>query len=320
MKDLLRVYKEYKVYKVPAVFSGIQGLQGIQGASGIQGLQGIQGASGIQGLQGIQGASGIQGLQGIQGASGIQGLQGIQGASGIQGLQGIQGASGIQGLQGIQGASGIQGLQGIAGSGLSAGSANQVVYTNASNVASGSANFTFVDGSSGLAVNNNDIYFAGANNELIEFDAGDINIITTDGDTNIGNGSADIRLTASDFVYVEPALQVDNLKLDGNTLSSTNTNGNIVLSPDGTGNVGIGTTSPSDKLHVSGAIYLDSFSPGIATNRLYNTSGIPKFDGGTIVQSEPVTSGNEIRNMMVMTEEVYNNLGSYDSNTLYFLT
>jgi len=33
------------------------------------------------------------------------------------------------------------------------------------------------------------------------------------------------------------ALQVDNLKLDGNTLSSTDTNGNINVTPDGTGKV-----------------------------------------------------------------------------------
>lgn len=35
------------------------------------------------------------------------------------------------------------------------------------------------------------------------------------------------------------ALQVDNLKLDGNTLSTTDTNGNLILSPDGTGTVRI---------------------------------------------------------------------------------
>jgi len=48
------------------------------------------------------------------------------------------------------------------------------------------------------------------------------------------------------------ALAVDNLKLDGNTISSTDTNGDITIDPDGTGdtiiasgNVGIGTSSPS---------------------------------------------------------------------------
>jgi hypothetical protein len=52
-------------------------------------------------------------------------------------------------------------------------------------------------------------------------------------------------------------LNVDNLRLDGNTISSTDTNGDITIDPDGTGdtiiasgNVGIGTSSPSETLHV----------------------------------------------------------------------
>ena len=62
-------------------------------------------------------------------------------------------ASGIQWtsssiLQGAQGALGTQGTQGIQGiTGPVSGDANQVVYKNASNIASGSANLTF-DGTS----------------------------------------------------------------------------------------------------------------------------------------------------------------------------
>ena len=41
---------------------------------------------------------------------------------------------------------------------------------------------------------------------------------------------------------------------------------------------------------------------------------------GDLVLSDPVASGSGVINIMVMTEAVYNNLGSYDSNTLYFLT
>ena len=44
-------------------------------------------------------------------------------------------------------------------------------------------------------------------------------------------------------------LNVDNVQIDGNTISSTDTNGNIMLDPNGTGNVGIGMT-PSRPLHV----------------------------------------------------------------------
>jgi len=47
-------------------------------------------------------------------------------------------------------------------------------------------------------------------------------------------------------------LTVDNVKIDGNTISSTDTNGDITLDPNGTGdtiiasgNLGIGTTSPT---------------------------------------------------------------------------
>jgi hypothetical protein len=100
-----------------------------------------QGPQGTQGLQGLQG-SGTQGLQG----TGNQGVQGLQGNQGLQGLQGNQGLQGTQGLQGLsnQGVQGLQGLQGIAGP--VAGSANQIVYKDGSNVATGSGNLTF-DGS-----------------------------------------------------------------------------------------------------------------------------------------------------------------------------
>ena len=36
---------------------------------------------------------------------------------------------------------------------------------------------------------------------------------------------------------VDGSVQIDNLQLDGNTLSSTNTNGDVTVTPDGTGNV-----------------------------------------------------------------------------------
>ena len=45
--------------------------------------------------------------------------------------------------------------------------------------------------------------------------------------------------TATAVSISSAALGVDNLKLDGNTLSSTDTNGNIVLDPNGTGTVNI---------------------------------------------------------------------------------
>jgi trimeric autotransporter adhesin len=73
-----------------------------------------------------------------------QGTQGIQGTTGTQGIQGTQGTTGTQGIQGTTGTTGTTGTQGIQGiTGPVAGSANQVVYKNGSNVAAGSANLTF---------------------------------------------------------------------------------------------------------------------------------------------------------------------------------
>jgi hypothetical protein len=105
---------------------------------GSLGTQGIQGPQGTQGIQGTQGTQGPPGLDGAFAGQGIQGTQGIQGIQGPQGTQGIQGDLGIQGLDGLFAGQGIQGTIGPV-----AGSANQVVYKDASNNPTGSANLTF---------------------------------------------------------------------------------------------------------------------------------------------------------------------------------
>jgi hypothetical protein len=53
---------------------------------------------------------------------------------------------------------------------------------------------------------------------------------------------------------VATIVRVDNLQLDSNTISSINANGHILLSPNGTGDVGIGTTTPNELLTVAGNI------------------------------------------------------------------
>ena len=64
--------------------------------------------------------------------------------------------------------------------------------------------------------------------------------------------SASAGGTFAGNVTVNALLNVDNLRLDGNTISSTDTNGNVTIDPAGTGdtiiasgNVGIGTTTPA---------------------------------------------------------------------------
>lgn len=58
---------------------------------------------------------------------------------------------------------------------------------------------------------------------------------------NIDGGVIDAVTIGTNSAVTD--LRVDNLQLDGNTISSTNTDGNITLDPNGTGNVSIGNFS-----------------------------------------------------------------------------
>ena len=143
----------------------------VTGATGPQGATGPVGATGtsITGATGPQGATGtsITGATGPQGATGLTGATGtsITGATGPQGATGtsITGATGPVGATGTSttGATGPVGATGLTGAtGPAAGSANQVVYKDGSNVAAGSSNLTF-NGStlttSGITVGNSSV-------------------------------------------------------------------------------------------------------------------------------------------------------------------
>ena len=107
-------------------------------------------------------------------------------------------------------------------------------------------------------------------------------------------------------------LQVDNLNLNGNTISSTDTDGDIRLDPNGTGdvivasgNVGVGTSSPAEKLDVAQGLarFANNITPttesdgaayfGKIGNQAFvsNTGGFAVRDSGT-TRLVVDTSGN----------------------------
>ena len=131
----------------------------------------------------------------------------------------------------------------------------------------------------------------------------------------------DAPLTASQ-------VNVDNLRLDGNTISSTDTNGNVTIDPDGTGVVDVVGTFKSD------IVQLDAGSaPTWDTNtRLWSESGFgARYDGyqhrfdvgvsrteamridasGQIMMHKSslgvTTAGHEFRNTGVAIHSVNNN-------------
>jgi collagen type II alpha len=255
---------------------GIQGSTGSQGDQGVQGLQGIQGRQGIQGSTGSQGGQGLQGLQGIQGSTGSQGGQGLQGLQGIQGRQGIQGSTGSQGGQGVQGLQGIQGRQGVQGiTGPVAGSANQVVYKDGSNNPTGSADFTY-NGTTLYVADEVGINKTSPNATLHVYSAtsgADIfNVEGTNGSLFSIVDSLSGSLMSVNNIVGLPIFEVFD---DDTVIAGRYGENDFYLSTSG--DIGLGTSNPTEKLHVdgnirvSGAFYDSSNNPGSSTKVLLST-------------------------------------------------
>lgn len=98
---------------------------------------------------------------------------------------------------------------------------------------------------------------------------GNVNPSTTNSQ-DIGTASLqwkDIYVDGTGYIDAINAeiVDIDNIRIDGNTISSTNANGNIIVTPNGTGAVGIGNMAPTAKLDVTGATANDTSSTIRAT-------------------------------------------------------
>jgi len=109
------------------------------------------------------------------------------------------------------------------------------------------------------------------------------------------NVTIDGDLTVEGAVVHDGDLTVDNINLSGNTISTTNTNGDLLLDPNGTGKVGVNELSPDRTFSVTAAAVIPvRFESTGRDNQLEfaNSVGTPKigsFDDNFLI----FTGGSE---------------------------
>ena len=181
--------------------------------------QASSGSSGTSGSSGSSGTSGSSGSSGTSGSSGSSGTSGSSGSSGTSGSSGSSGTSGSSGSSGTSGSSGSSGTSGRSGSSGTSGSSG----SSGTSGSSGSSGTSGSSGSSGTSGSSGSSGTSGSSG------SSGINGTTVSGTNN----------------YVTK-------------FTSTSTLGNSQIYDNAT-NIGIGTTNPSQKLHVVGTSLFTDF-------------------------------------------------------------
>jgi hypothetical protein len=264
--------------------TGAQGPQGDPGATGPQGPQGDPGATGAQGPAGTNGTNGTNGATGATGATGAQGpagTNGTNGTNGATGATGAQGPAGTNGTNGTNGATGATGATGLLANGAAAGNTpywngtawvvnSSNVFNNGANVGVGStapaaklhvvgatntvatpSTWTpamVIDNAAGSSQLGIEMRVAGTRRGTIRSDAFDNLVLSSNGGALFLNADA-------------PATSVIAFNNGATERARLHSNGNF----------GIGTTAPTNNLHVAtttlgGGITISGLTPGLSLN------------------------------------------------------
>ena len=141
-----------------------------------------------------------------------------------------------------------------------------------------------------------------ANISSIQNGNSNVTVVANANVTISSTGVANV-LTITSTGVVAGLLDIDNIRLDGNTISSTNANGNIILSPNGIGNVVVNDAlipgaNATYTLGNTGAFWSTIY--GTATTALYadlaeNYIADADYEPGTVVSfggTQEVTNTN----------------------------
>jgi collagen type VII alpha len=291
------------------------GLSGSNGTSGSSGSSGTSGSSGSSGTSGSSGSSGASGSSGSSGASGSSGSSGTSGSSGSSGTSGSSGSSGINGTSGSSGSSGSSGFSGSSGSSGASGSSG----SSGTSGSSGSSGTSGSSGSSGVSpvdafIQNGNSFGATAllgtnDSQDLQFEtSGSVRMtISSSGNVGIGTTTPTNTLNVNGTTFLQGGQTT--VRGSGATSATTalrveNSNASASLVVLDNGNVGIGTTSPTAILGISGStIITGSFNVNAGTTT-------PHIRGAALRVSE-LANGAAGTLTLGSVSNIYSDLGTF---------
>ena len=136
-----------------------------------------------------------------------------------------------------------------------------------------------IDGNTVTTTNTNGNLILNANGTgTVEVNADSLNVnnaFTVDGNSTLGDASTD-TVTIPGILDVNGRADIDNVRIDGNTITTTNTNGNLTLDANGTGTIEVN----ADSFNVNNAFTVDGNSTlGNASTDTVTIPGILDVNG-----------------------------------------